>query len=74
MKAPTIHVWHDSEAKGWLWDDAEDHGGYDRCVPCGPFASEDDAERDALTVMCSTIDTGLHVERGCPPLHYPIPD
>ena len=40
-----IHVWE--EDRGWYWDDAEDPGGSDRNVPCGPFADRDEAIRDA---------------------------
>jgi hypothetical protein len=44
-----IHVW---EEKGeWFWDDAEDHGGFDRNVPSGPFASRDEAIQDANEIF-----------------------
>lgn len=59
-----IHVWH-IDGEGWFWDDAEDHGGYDRCVPCGPFRARIDALKDAESI-CGVYD----VEDG-PPLHYP---
>lgn len=40
-----VCVWHTDT--GWLWDDAEDHGGFDRISPQGPHASRADAEADA---------------------------
>lgn len=42
--AIALCVWH-TEA-GWVWDDSEDHGGFDRCVPMGPFNTEEAAMLD----------------------------
>jgi hypothetical protein len=65
----TVHIWHDSARQGWLWDDAEDHGGYDRCIPCGPFHSQGEAWRDANDGM-GTQARPLNIEFGYPPSHY----
>lgn len=49
-----IHVWYDEhheDGPGWFWDDAEDHGGFDRNVSCGPFASRDEAIQDANEIF-----------------------
>jgi hypothetical protein len=48
-----VHIWEESD--GFYWDDAEDHGGYDRNVPCGPFSSEERAVLDACSV-CDLIE------------------
>ena len=40
-----IAVWF--EPDGWYWDDAEDHGGYDRISPNGPYASKVEAAKNA---------------------------
>ena len=42
-----IHIWYND---GWYWDDAEDHGGYDRNTPCGPFNARRLAIADAEEV------------------------
>lgn len=39
-------IWHE-EGKGWRWDDAEDHGGYDRISPSELFPTRELAEADA---------------------------
>ena len=36
------------EQSQWFWDDAEDHGGFDRISPQGPFYSMDSARADAI--------------------------
>lgn len=59
----TICVWQNS--KGWFWDDAEDHGGYDRISPMGPFESRGAASDNAREIF-STIE----VIDGYPD-HYP---
>ena len=48
---PTIYLWNDDG--NWYWDDAEDHGGFDRNVPSGPF----DAELAALEDAASSFNT-----------------
>jgi hypothetical protein len=50
LEAPkgTIHVWQGSG--GFLWDDAEDHGGFDSNVPCGPFPEYLECVQDAEMV------------------------
>jgi hypothetical protein len=44
-----IHTWEENGE--WYWDDAEDHGGFDRNVPCGPFLSRDATIADAAEVF-----------------------
>lgn len=51
-----IAVWWDQNAawwpeKAWWWDEPEDHGGYDRCSPNGPFYNVVDALGDAQNVF-----------------------
>jgi hypothetical protein len=51
------HVWHEDVTdedwmeghgeSGFFWDDAEDHGGFDRNTPCGPFEKREQAVQDA---------------------------
>lgn len=43
--AVAVCMWHDGN--GFLWDQAEDSGGFDRLVPMGPFDSENAAMLDA---------------------------
>lgn len=38
----TVRVW-ESWAGVWFWDDAEDHGGFDRISPMGPHTSKQSA-------------------------------
>lgn len=63
-----IHIWQ--EDGDWYWDDAEDHGGFDRCVPSGPFATETNAYLDASSLFGSAIDED-DVHYGSKPTHYP---
>jgi hypothetical protein len=48
-----IHVWH--EDGRFFWDDAEDHGGFDRNVPCGPFPSRESAIEDAQQLFPANV-------------------
>ena len=59
-----IHVWKTD--KGWMWDDAEDHGGYDRNIPCGPFPQRQNAIDDAAKCGNVTIEEVIEGE----PLRY----
>lgn len=62
---PEAHVWHetnDDQETGYFWDDAEDHGGFDRNVPCGPFETRELAIQDAKAVFTD----GLTVLDGKP--------
>lgn len=61
-----IHIFQLQGKPGFYWDDAEDHGGFDRNVPCGPFPNRMVAQADAA-VCCGAItveDTDL------PPARY----
>lgn len=49
---PQAHIWHEKE--GYFWDDAEDHGGFDRNVPSGPFATHELAVQDATECFGET--------------------
>jgi len=40
-----VHLWSDDD--GHYWDDSEDHGGFDRNVPSGPFDTREAATQDA---------------------------
>ena len=54
---PEAYVWHetnDDQETGYFWDDAEDHGGFDRNVPCGPFDTHDLAVQDAIECFRET--------------------
>lgn len=44
----SVHVW--TEGGEYFWDDSEDHGGFDRNVPSGPFTSYGDAVSDAKEI------------------------
>lgn len=46
---PKICLWQ--EQNKWYWDDAEDHGGFDRCKPAGPFDTEVKAIKDASALF-----------------------
>ena len=49
---PQAHIWHEEgHEEGYFWDDAEDHGGFDRNVPCGPFATYELALKDAKVLF-----------------------
>lgn len=61
-----IHTWQDNDK--WFWDDAENHGGFDACVPSGPFDTEDGALKDAADCFGSEID---EIITGEMPSHYP---
>lgn len=52
--ARAFHVWHGP--RGWYWDDAEDHGGYDRMSPNGPHPWASAAEADARKVLGSDAE------------------
>lgn len=60
----TIKVW--SSRLGWRWDDAEDHGGFDRISPSKGFVGSDDAVEDARATFKDSI---VVVENGTPD-HY----
>ena len=49
MNKIKLCLWHES-GKGWFWDDSEDHGGFDRISPNGPF-------EDCLTAMDNAQET-----------------
>lgn len=57
-----VCVWN--EGGKWFWDDSEDHGGFDRISPMGPFETERAAREDAraFSPTCSF--------EGGKPLHY----
>lgn len=61
-KPVRVAVWNEGES--FFWDDAEDHGGFDRISPNGPFADRESAKADAVTAYGS-----VKVEAG-PPDHY----
>lgn len=63
-KKPTICLWQDGFK--WFWDDAEDHGGFDRCIPSGPFDTRTAAIDDALDVFGAE---SLRINWGMPE-HY----
>ena len=42
-----IAVWFDADKGGFAWDDAEDHGGFDRVSPQGYFHTRAAAMQDA---------------------------
>ena len=48
LNGMNIHVWEENGE--WFWDDADDHGGFDRNVPCGPFPAKHAAIADANTI------------------------
>jgi hypothetical protein len=63
---PTMNfcIWEEDD--GHYWDDAEDHGGYDRISPIGPFTNWMDAYYD----LCKTFPdkwAGIHFRK---PYHY----
>lgn len=60
-----IHVWNDRGA--YFWDDAEDHGGFDRNSPTGPFHDEASAIDDAAS--CFGIQSTQFAE-----IHRDLPD
>lgn len=63
-RAPTVCVWPRNSGL-WFWDDAEDHGGFDRISPMGPFHSREDAVADVRAIWtCAEIADGY-------PDHYP---
>ena len=46
-----ICVWFDEKVQAYFWDDSEDHGGFDRCVPSGPFETQGAAITDAESII-----------------------
>lgn len=62
--AIALCVWYADT--GWVWDDSEDHGGFDRCVPRGPFDTEEEAMLDAK----STFPKNAVSFRRSKPDHY----
>jgi hypothetical protein len=64
---PAIHLWEEDLL--WFWDDAEDHGGFDRNVATGPFASDIAALADAQACMGSE---DLEVISGKPPRYTDV--
>lgn len=59
----TVCIWFENEA--WWWDDAEDHGGFDRVSPQGPHYSMDFARADAIRRLPFAIEF-----RDGKPTHY----
>lgn len=53
---PAMCCWWDRG--GWYWDDAEDHGGFDRASPNGPCGSKCEAQADAENLLgpCTWFD------------------
>lgn len=64
----TVCIWNQDD-RGWLWDDAEDHGGFDRVSPKGPFASEQEAKQDAADFFKTNVDNLEVINRR--PDYYP---
>src|ERR1700722_11594390 len=54
--------------EGWYWDDAEDHGGFDRVSPQGPFNGFDDAKADAVSNLGAKAISRIETD---PPYFYP---
>jgi hypothetical protein len=48
-KPVRVAVWNEGES--FFWDDAEDHGGFDRCSPHGAFATRGAACEDARVIL-----------------------
>lgn len=48
------HIWFENDC--YFWDDAEDHGGFDRNVPTGPFDTRERAVADARVVFGQGVD------------------
>jgi hypothetical protein len=68
-KRPTvrINIWPDPDSHGFFWDVSEDHGGYDRCSPMGPWHSIPFAREHAeRTFNTATVVATV----GNPPDHY----
>lgn len=62
FKKPRVAIWNEGES--FFWDDAEDHGGFDRISPNGPFHTRAAAKHDAeLVYGAVTVEDG-------PPAHY----
>jgi hypothetical protein len=57
-----VHIWEENGE--WYWDDAEDHGGFDRCVPSGPFPN-----RLAAIIAADPQHGDIEIREGKPP-HY----
>jgi len=49
FEIPKVYMWQ--EETKFFWDDAEDHGGFDRNVPCGPFDSRKEAIIDVASLF-----------------------
>lgn len=63
-----INLWF-KENLGYFWDDSEDHGGFDRCIPNGPHSSVKVCLQDAANCFDCSQEC-LAVEEGNPPVHY----
>ena len=52
------HIWTEGDGAraAYFWDDAEDHGGFDRNSPTGPFGSYDETLHDAQSVFGSDVE------------------
>ena len=59
------YVWQEDDS--WYWDDAENHGGFDACVPTGPFTTKSNALNDIIYVLGDSIDDIVIGEK---PTHY----
>lgn len=70
-----VCVWHHDGGEidgleydpGWYWDDSEDHGGYDRISPMGPYEDVTTVLGDASSVF---EDTDVVFTMNMPD-HYP---
>lgn len=60
----TVCIWETDD--GQVWDDAEDHGGFDRLIHSKPFPTVGDAMKDAESVF---PNTSIYFEYG-KPSHY----
>lgn len=64
-----IHVWSDGGA--FYWDDAEDHGGFDRNSPTGPFHDEARAIEDAAACFGIEATQFAEINRDPPDRYAP---
>lgn len=60
-----FNVWFSKSEGGFVYDWFEDSGGFDRCVPCGPFVTQDEAIKEAREVYGMEVGINFHA-----PLHY----
>lgn len=64
-----IHIWRIGNV--CYWDDAENHGGFDACVPSGPYKNKLDALLDACSVFGMDMDSFDAIHYDSKPSHYP---